>query len=571
MKRKGRTARLHTPFEATMPDVPFSDYPRPQLRRESYLCLNGTWHLSVCEHGVWRDVGDIRVPFAPQSAASGVEQTFAKRHTLRYERTVTLPDGFRKNRLLLHIGAADQMSEVFINGHKVSECMGGYWPYAVDVTQYWQAGENRITIDVIDLMDTDIPYGKQREGGGMWYTPISGIWQTVWMESVPSSYVHGLKITPTLDSVKVEVDGGTYQKRLVVHTEDGDIETTFEGNEVTVTVPNPKLWTPETPHLYRFTLHAGEDTVTSYFALRTVSVGEAGGKSRLLLNGKPYFFHGLLDHGYYSDGIYLPSIEEGYRSDIRRMKELGFNMLRKHIKIEPEVFYYECDRQGMIVFQDMVNNGRYSFLRDTALPTVGFKRGIRQRGTARSREMFWGFSERTVTHLYNHPCVCYYTVFNEGWGQYDADRLYRVLKASDPTRIWDATSGWFFEHDSDVDSEHVYFKPVKLKAGDRPLVLSEFGGYSCKIPDHAFNLDKTYGYRYFTDTAAFEQALIVLYRDEIVPAVKDGLCAAVLTQLSDVEDETNGLLTYDRQVCKVDVAAMRAVAEELQAAFLSNA
>ena len=316
------------------------------------------------------------------------------------------------------------------------------------------------------------------------------------------------------------------------------------------------------------TLKSGNDTVRSYFALRTVSIENVNGKPYILLNEKPYFFHGLLDQGYFSDGIYLPASPEGYRFDIQTMKSLGFNMLRKHIKIEPDIFYYECDRLGMIVFQDMVNNGKYHFLLDTALPTIGLKKGISHPADKRRQTLFESSAKETLSHLYNHPCVCYYTIFNEGWGQYDADRLYDELKAFDPTRIFDTTSGWFTEKKSDVKSEHIYFKKIQLSEGERPLVLSEFGGYSYKVSGHAFNLSKNYGYRFFDKQDAFMNAIETLYHTEILPMIREkGLCATVLTQVSDVEDETNGLLTYDRQVLKVDKSRMQAIAKAILQAF----
>jgi hypothetical protein len=243
-------------------------------------------------------------------------------------------------------------------------------------------------------------------------------------------------------------------------------------------------------------------------------------------------------------------------------------MLRKHIKIEPEIFYYYCDKLGMIVFQDLVNSGKYSFLIDTALPTVFLKKGVSHRASKKRRHYFEKTAEETINLLYNHPSVCYYTLFNEGWGQYDASRLFREMKTLEPTRVWDATSGWFQTGESDVLSEHIYFKPIKLKNDSRPLVLSEFGGFSLKIEDHSFNLRNTYGYRFFTDTEKFSEALEKLYLDEVVPAIeKEHLCALVLTQVSDVEDETNGLLTYDRKVLKVSEEMMLGIKEKLNNAF----
>jgi hypothetical protein len=250
------------------------------------------------------------------------------------------------------------------------------------------------------------------------------------------------------------------------------------------------------------------------------------------------------------------------------MKKLGFNTLRKHIKIEPELFYYYCDKYGMIVMQDIVNSGDYSFLVDTALPTAGIKKGISHKASPRRREIFERESEQTISLFYNHPSVCYYTVFNEGWGQFDADENYTRLKSLDPSRVFDATSGWFAEKESDVKSEHIYFKKLNLKpTPSKPLVLSEFGGYSYKVEGHSFNLDKTYGYRFFTDRDEFSDALEALYLDEVIPMIKRGLCATVYTQVSDVEDETNGLYTYDRQVLKVDPERMVKIAKKLNEAF----
>ena len=343
-------------------------------------------------------------------------------------------------------------------------------------------------------------------------------------------------------------------------------EYTFAGDSITVHPESCRLWSPENPYLYEFEIYSGKDSVQSYFALRTVTIENGN----ILLNGEPYFFHGLLDQGYFSDGIYLPATARGYEHDILEMKSLGFNMLRKHIKIEPLLFYYYCDKHGMIVFQDFVNSGKYSFILDTALPTIGWKKGISHKATAYRRKHFEETAEGTVKLLRSHPCVCYYTIFNEGWGQYDANRLYRRFRALDSSRIWDATSGWFKETESDVDSEHIYFKPIRLQKKERPLVLSEFGGYSLKINAHSFNIRKTYGYRLFTDKEKFASAMEQLYLNELVPAVKNGLCATVLTQVSDVEDETNGLMTYDRQVTKIEKEKMLSLSAALFSAFAAK-
>ena len=566
--QKPRLCRgLKTPFEDSS-ESSWYEYPRPQMRRDSYISLCGEWKLSLIKDNKNTPLGNIKVPFPPESRLSGIERTLKKGEKYLYERPFTLPENFNRGRVILNFGAVDQICSLAVNGKLVGEHIGGYLPFSFDITDFLNDGENLIALEVTDELDRELPYGKQRrDRGGMWYTPISGIWQPVWLESLPEVHFTSLKITPTLKNVTIETVGGKSRKALRI----GEKEYNYEGDSITVEIDEPILWTPVAPHLYDFTLTDGEDTVDSYFALREVSVEKVRGTPYICLNGKPIFCHGLLDQGYYSDGIYLPATPEGYLYDILTMKDMGFNMLRKHIKIEPDLFYYYCDRHGMLVFQDMVNSGKYSFLIDTALPTVGMKRGITHRASARRKEIFERDARNMAELLYNHPSVVYYTVFNEGWGQYEADRIYRELKSLDPTRVWDATSGWFRENESDVVSEHVYFKKIDLRADDeRPLVLSEFGGYSCKIEKHSFNLDKTYGYRFFGDTEALTAALEALYRNEIIPMTERGLSAAVLTQVSDVEDETNGLLTYDRQVVKTDTERMRSLSREVYTAFERN-
>ena len=562
---------LKTPFEENLDlAAPWQEYPRPTLVRDSYINLNGEWQLGRrSRKGCEETLGKITVPFPPESRLSDVGETLKEEERFVYTKRFTPPPLGEGERLILHFGAVDQVAYLSVNALPIYCHIGGYLPFWVDVTDYLCEGENVVYLEVEDDLKLDIPYGKQRKKrGGMWYTPVSGIWQTVWMEVVPENAIEELKVTTTLDSVTLTVVGGEADKKLTLHTEEGDTVYHFTGDRVTLSVEDPKHWTPETPYLYRYTLESGKDKVRSYFALRTVTVEKVGENSYIFLNGKPYFFHGLLDQGYFSDGIYLPATAEGYKNDILTMKELGFNMLRKHIKVEPELFYYYCDLYGMAVFQDMVNSGKYSFLADTALPTLGLKKGITHRASPRRREIFEAICRETLDFLHNHPSVVYYTVFNEGWGQYDADRLYTELKAYDPTRIYDATSGWFFEKESDVDSHHIYFKKLSLTAKpDRPLVLSEFGGYSYKVAEHSANETKTYGYRFFKEKEPFEGALDSLYRDEVIPLVKKGLAATVYTQVSDVEDETNGLFTYDRQVLKVDETRMQLISEAIFTAF----
>ena len=552
--------------------IPWNTYPRPQMKRDSFFCLNGEWTVEIDGEPSC----SIRVPFCPESLLSGVRRESNHTECLIYHKTFILPEHFQRERVLLHFGAVDQIVQVNLNGHILGMRQSGYTPISFDITNHLRS-ENRLDVIVWDNLNAHIrPYGKQRaDRGGMWYTPVSGIWQTVWLESVPDTYIHSLRIDTAEDracgTATITAKGVT-DGTVTVTTTEGEFSFPLIDGQATVTIPSPRLWSPDDPYLYEFTVKAGEDKVASYFALRTLEIKEVDGIPRLCLNGAPVFLHALLDQGYWSDGIYTPATPECYEQDILAMKELGFNTLRKHIKVEPEQFYYDCDRLGMLVMQDMVNNGHYSFLRDTALPTVGIKtlpdKNLHK--DRRTRRAFMEGMEKTVAQLYNHPCVIYWTIFNEGWGQFDSQTAYEHLKTLDSTRFIDTASGWFKGADSDVDSEHIYFKPVKLKYSEKPMVLSEFGGYSYKPEGHVANTVGTYGYRFFKEQADFEAALIKLYETEIIPAVEKGLCGAVYTQVSDVEDETNGLLSYDRKVCKVGSEPMKRIAERLYASITSK-
>lgn len=550
-------------------DIPWQEYPRPQMRRNSYINLNGQWDFAVQRDSapVTYD-RSIQVPFCPESILSGVGEHFPEGSALCYRRFVTLPEGFNRGRVLLHIGAADQCLTCYVNGQRMGMIhKGGYEHICFDITQALAAGENEIQFRCYDnLHNKNQPYGKQvLKRGGMWYTPVSGIWQTVWMESVTQQYVKKLRIKNNGAAVTIQI-APKLEGQLTV----ANLGTfPLKDGKVTIRPKKPHFWSPEDPYLYNFTLEAGDDRIESYFAIRILEIKEVAGKKRLCLNGKPYFFHGLLDQGYWPDGLFTPATAGCYADDILAMKKLGFNTLRKHIKVEPDEFYYQCDKLGMIVFQDMVNNGDYRFLRDTALSTAGLQK-IDDRNMNPdpiTRQAFLDGMEATVRQLWNFPCICYWTIFNEGWGQFDSDRVYEILRKLDDTRFIDATSGWFRQEKTDVDSRHVYFKKVRLKAGDKPLVLSEFGGYSYKIEGHSFNTKQTYGYGKFKKQADYTTAVENLYREQVLPTVKNGLCAAIYTQVSDVEDETNGLLTYDRKICKLDEKTMCAVASSLQRAL----
>ena len=537
-----------------------SYYPRKMLSRDSFFSLNGEWDFECEDYK-----GKINVPFAPESLLSGVCRVFKNGAPLVYKKSFSLDEDFIKERVILHFGAIDGVAAIYLNDTLIGTHAGGYDAFSFDITDAVKK-ENELRLEVVDDLRSHIyPYGKQRlERGEMWYTPISGIWQSVWLESVPSEYIKSLKIDTGSDFCRIFFDG-IEGGEVELHLPNGDKIYPIENGKCEIRLDSPILWSPENPHLYYFTARSEDDKIDSYFALRTIEIKKIDGIPRILLNGKVYFFNGVLDQGYFSDGIYTPASPNEYARDILAMKSLGFNTLRKHIKVEPEEFYYQCDKLGMIVFQDMVNNGKYSFLRDTALPTIGFKNLREKKRTPSERDAFYEGMKRTVSQLYSHPCVVYYTIFNEGWGQFEADKMYDLMRELDSTRIIDTTSGWFKKKESDVNSLHVYFKEVKLKGekGEKPIILSEFGGYSYKIKEHSANLKKTYGYKKFENQGEFENALIDLYENEVISNVQNGLCGAIYTQLSDVEDETNGFLTYDRRVLKVNSERVRATMEKL--------
>lgn len=548
---KEKHAELHT--ESKVLGIPLSAYPRPQLVRSSYLCLNGKW-----------DDGAI-VPYPLESCYNKLGSV--RKYT--YSRTFTLPADFIKDKVLLHFNAVDQLATVFIDNHLVGTHEGGYLPFCLDITEY--AKENvplKLMVDITDELSSKYPYGKQcQKPHGMWYTQVSGIWQSVWLESVSNDYIEALEITPDLDHICVNV----YSEAPSVHIKIKDkeeivCEGDYELPSFRIDIANPKLWTPDTPNLYTIEVSTKNDHVSSYFGLRTFKTGMVNGIPRLLLNDKPFFCHGVLDQGYFPEGILTPNCESDYENDIIRLKNLGFNTIRKHIKIESEHFYEACDRLGILVFQDMVNNGKYSFWRDTVRPTF-----ISQRSDDTKRHIkddvkyiFEQHMEGTLAHLYNHPSICYYTIFNEGWGQFDSDIMYNVAHSMDPSRVIDTTSGWYAQNNSDVDSIHKYFKPYTFKPADKPVVLSEFGGYSLKVPEHTYCMYSNYGYGSAHSPEELTDMIVALYERDIIPAISKGLCASIYTQITDVEEETNGLFTYDRKIQKVDTNKMKELAEKLK-------
>lgn len=538
---------------------PLQEYPRPQLARADWMNLNGPWDYAIT--GSSRQPaeyeGSILVPFSPEAELSGVGRSLKSGEYLWYHRQVLIPVQFSGKHLLLHFGAVDQAATVWVNGRQAGSHVGGYLPFTLEITDLIENGAADIVVRVTD--DTEksgLTRGKQRtKRGGIWYTPQSGIWQTVWMEAVPECYVKNLLITPDFDSAVVEIAAEIVGDALAY--------AQFNGQSyllpARIPVPDFEPWCPENPKLYGFTVTCGEDLVQSYFAMRKFSVEkDEKGVPRLFLNNRPYFHNGLLDQGYWPDGLYTAPTDEAMIYDISTAKAMGFNMLRKHIKVEPLRWYYHCDRYGMLVWQDMpCGGGRYDplivsaplvtniHLRDTAYWLFG-------RSDSKARAQFKAELGAMINHLYNCPCIAMWVPFNEGWGQFDAAKMHDFVRSIDPTRTIDHASGWHDQGVGQVVSRHVYFRKYAFKADKRgrAVLLSEFGGYNHHVSGHCFN-NKNFGYKDFETPAQLEIAIEELYQNQIGPAKMEGLAAAVYTQLSDVEDELNGLMTYDRKVVKV--------------------
>lgn len=584
----GRRAPLRpmfTPWGETLDrDHPLPEYPRPQLRRDSYLNLNGRWQYAIRAGGGAPEAfdGEIIVPFSPESLLSGVGRQVGPEDTLWYQRTFSLPEGFRRDRVLLHFGAVDQVCKVFVNGELAGEHQGGYLPFALDITDSLAEGENILALAVTDRTSLSRhAYGKQSfTPGGIWYTPQSGIWQTVWLESVPANYVESLKITPLYDEkrVRLVIRAGDPEGANVVVRKAGEViaEDWYDGSkdclELLIRDEHFRPWTPEDPFLYDVTASLkGGDTVEGYFAMRKFGAAEVDGRKVLALNGRPIFMSGVLDQGYWSDGLYTAPSDEAMVYDIETMKDLGFNMLRKHIKIEPLRWYYHCDRLGMIVWQDLPSGGgRQSPMVTQVLPFLGVHlkdKDCRRFGREdeESRDQFVQDLYDTVELLYNTPSLAVWVPFNEGWGQFDSLQITQLLWEEDPTRLVDHASGWHDQGGGDFKSRHVYFRPVKLRHdGDRVLALTEFGGYSMAVPGHCAS-EKLFGYKMYHTAGDLMEAYLRLYQEEVIPHMEErGLSAAVYTQLSDVEEEVNGILTYDRRLCKLDKAEVRRVNRRLR-------
>ncbi len=545
--------------------LPLNEYPRPQFMRPEWLNLNGIWEYGVSPQDQIPEKleGSILVPFSPEAPLSGADRSPGTGEKAWYARSFSLPEGFFKGRLLLNFGAVDQICQIYVNGHLAGEHAGGYTPFTVDITQFaLKAGNNRLLVSAEDRTELGTgSYGKQSTNpGGIWYTAQSGIWQTVWLESVPEEYISELRIIPDTEEKRVLLEipagGGT---DYAVFADGKRICTGSFSPEgkAEISLPDCILWTPENPFLYDILLKRGKDLVKSYFAMR--SVRRDG--NRLLLNGKPIRLSGLLDQGYWPDGLYTAPSDEAMIFDIETAKEMGFNLLRKHVKVEPLRWYYHCDRLGMLVWQDIPNGGdSYSpfWTRDVPL-TLGMQLKDRKYGRfgrkyEPGRKRFEEELADIVHTLQACPSVIVWTLFNEGWGQFDTRRLTDRLRELDPTRLIDAASGWHDQGGGDFCSRHIYFQKLKFSPENSRIgAITECGGYGLDLSGKG----GSFSYRKAKDKAGLEKLLTKLYRGELLPLKSQGLDCCIYTQLSDVEQERNGLLTADRETVKIDTAQMR--------------
>lgn len=583
------------------------EYPRPQLVRDSYQSLNGEWDYAITGTDTVpaNFQGKILVPFSPEAALSGVNRQLQPEEYLWYRTTISIApeELLSKRRLILHFGAVDYLTVIYLNGKEVLTNEGGYLPFSCDITSYLTAGSNALLVRVQDFTDVKSQArGKQSlQRGGIFYTAQSGIWQSVWMEWVENSYIKNMHVTADYDSRRVRLS-------LLLHTApDSNPDTAPSDDEgslllsmsaycngqdfasQSLTIPIPAFpsakeitatlefsvpdscfhpWSPETPFLYDLKISFGKDCVSGYFAMRCFSVEKHsvdGGDALpvFCLNHKPYFLMGVLDQGYWPEGLYTAPSDEALVYDITAMKNLGFNLLRKHSKTEDARWYYHCDRLGMIVCQDMVNGGSaYHMPVISYLPTLfpQLSKHIKDRHyTALSRKdksarLQWEKEcLKTIESLSDFPSIAIWTVFNEGWGQFDTERITSLIQEKDPHRLIDSASGWFDQGCGNFISVHNYFRPLSVpvrKWKERAFFLSEYGGYACHVKGHS-SLNRAFGYKRYETAEEFQAAYGKLIQKSLLPLRKQGLSGAVFTQLSDIEEEVNGILTYDRKINKL--------------------
>lgn len=560
------------------PACPLPEYPRPTLVRPAWQNLNGHWNYAIRPADAPQPElfdGKILVPYPVESSLSGVQRRLAENEVLWYERRFTVPAEWRQGALLLHFGAVDWEADVYLNGIRVGGHKGGYTAFSIDIAPYLTRGEQTLAVRVTDPTDRGTqPRGKQvTEARTIWYTPVTGIWQTVWLEPVPESRIASLRMTPDIDTKSLTVEAA------IVGARRGDIvEITLRDNGRTVaearaaageplrlTLPEMKLWTPDTPMLYDLEttlLRGGKsvDRVGSYAAMRKNSVVRGKeGFLRLALNDRECFQFGPLDQGWWPDGLYTAPTDEALAYDIIKTKDLGFNMIRKHVKVEPERWYWHCDRLGILVWQDMPNGGPSPEWQNNR-----YFDGTEAKRTAESEAQFRKEWKEIVDQLYNHPSVAMWVPFNEAWGQFRTEEIARWTKDYDPTRIVNAASGGNFYPDAgEVLDIHSYPHPrFFLFDIGRVNVIGEYGGIGLPLEGHLWQPDQNWGYVRFKNAGEVTDEY-VRYAEMLERLIPTGCSGAVYTQTTDVEIEVNGLMTYDRKRMKVDERRLHEVNQRL--------
>ena len=551
---------------------PLSRYPRPQFKRDSYICLNGEWDYKISKNATYPASfdGKILVPYSPETELSGVNHVLQPDEFLFYKLVFELPKDFVKERVYLHFLGVDQICDVYLNGHELGHHVGGYLPFSFEIKTYLEEKKNVLILRVQDLSDTSYhSKGKQRlEHGGIWYTPQSGIWLPVFLESTPFLHVNDVKFTPNIDKEEIIINVSSGADACYITLEENR-QMILCNEDVHIKLNNMHLWSIEDPYLYPITIEVGEDKVESYFAMRKYSIiKDECNIPRLALNNKPIFMNGVLDQGYYKNGLLTPESYDDYVKDIELVKALGFNTIRKHIKIEVPIWYYECDKRGIIVWQDFVNGGeQYDFLTIIA-PLFTHMHGkdhnykkfkrLNEQGRKDAIKEF----KQTINYLYNSPCIALWTIFNEGWGQFDAKEVLPEMEKLDKTRLFDHASGWYDQKIGDFKSLHVYFQKVRLPHFEkRCKIVSEYGGLVLPIEGHIVEGDPVY--KKFDTKEEYLAAFEKMINRDVISNISKGLSAAIYTQLSDVEEEMNGFVTFDREVVKIEPDTIRKINEKV--------
>lgn len=596
---------LRTVWGERLAELPVSSYPRPMLRREEWRCLNGAWSYAIITGGAHegqaeteRSIsewdGTILVPFAVETDASGVARALGPDDLLVYERSIEIPEQWRGRRIALNFEAVDYRCTIWADGVLIGAHRGGYLPFSVELPST-AAPAVRIRVEVVDPTDA----GSQQRGKQslkpqtIWYPPVSGIWQSVWMEPLPRVALTRIAARTREDlrsiDLLISAERPGVPARITIENPDGDDlhAETLTGVPTTLRIPFARPWTPEDPAMYRVRVSTDEDEARSWIGLRTVSLSpqadrrseDAPPRPCILLNGEPFLLNAPLYQPYWPESGLTPPDEEALRFDIEQMRAMGFTGMRVHISIAPRRFYHLADRLGLVLVQDAVSGGRAPLgirmsgaiqaLDATAPDGSGLFAKWTGRSDPASKEEFLRDWVDTIHHLEAHPSIICWVPFNEGWGQFDARSAEALTRRTDPTRLIDAASGWFDQGGGDFRSRHRYvlrlIPPPRRDA--RPFYLSEFGGLNLAVPGHMRRAGAEYGYTFTEDAEALANALSSLYRDQLIPLVDKGLAAASYTQACDVEQETNGLMTYDRRVVKVDAALLAGLNAELEREF----